>query len=222
MENNDRIVQWEKMTQADPENSMGWFSLGNAYKDAERPEDAAKALQQAITLDNGLSRAYQLLGQVLIELKRDDEAGKLLTEGYVTAAARGDVMPQRTMGSLLEKLGLPVPTVTTQKVVEVDPNDPNAILDRKTGKPGLRLPGVPMRGPIGKIILDNYSQETWNEWIGMGTKVINELRLDFSNLEHQKTYEQHMLEWLAITPEEIQEAAQKLKAEADARAKANS
>ena len=115
-----------------------------------------------------------------------------------------------------------MPTVTTQKVVEVDPNDPNAILDRKTGKPGLHLPGVPMRGPIGKIILDNYSQETWNEWIGMGTKVINELRLDFSNLEHQKTYEQHMLEWLAITPEEIQEAAQKLKAEADARAKANS
>lgn len=231
MENNDRIVQWEKMTQADPENSMGWFSLGNAYKDAKRPEEAAKALQQAITLDNGLSRAYQLLGQVLIELNRNDEAAKLLTEGYVTAASRGDVMPQRAMGSLLEKLGKPVPKVTTENVVQVDPNDPNAILDRKTGKPGLRLPGVPMRGPIGLIIHESFSQETWKEWIGMGTKVINELRLDFSNLDHQKTYEQHMLEWLGITPEEIQQAAQKVntiaadkvtardKAEAESKAK---
>jgi Fe-S cluster biosynthesis and repair protein YggX len=211
MDTNQRIMQWEKMTQADPENSMGWFSLGNAYKDAQRPEDAAAAFKYAIDLDAGLSRAYQLLGQVLIQLGRNEEAGKILADGYRTAAQRGDVMPQRAMGSLLEKLGKPVPAVETQAAPAVALDDKNAIIDRRTGKPGQRLPDPPMRGAVGQLIYENFSQETWREWIGMGTKVINELRLDFSNLEHQRVYEQHMLEWLGITPEEIQQYAQKLK-----------
>jgi Fe-S cluster biosynthesis and repair protein YggX len=37
----------------------------------------------------------------------------------------------------------------------------------------------------------------------MGTKVINELRLDFSNQEHQVVYEQHMMEWLGISDEDV-------------------
>ncbi len=210
MDTNDRIMQWEKMTQADPENSMGWFSLGNAYKDAQRPEDAAAAFNHAIKLDAGLSRAYQLLGQVLIQLGRNDEAGKVLADGYRTAAERGDVMPQRAMGALLEKLGKPVPSVTAKAAPVVELDDKNAVIDRRTGKPGQRLPDPPMRGPVGQLIYENFSQDTWREWIGMGTKVINELRLDFSNLEHQRVYEQHMLEWLGITPEEVQQYAQKL------------
>lgn len=209
MENNDRIMQWEKMTQADPENSMGWFSLGNAYKDAKRPADAAKALEKAVQLDPGLSRAYQLLGQVLIEQGQNDAAAQYLTTGYKTAASRGDVMPQRAMGSLLEKIGQPVPPVKASEAPAAQLTDENAIIDRRTGKPGLRLPDPPMRGPMGQLIYDSFSQDTWKEWIGMGTKVINELRLDFSRVDHQKVYEQHMMEWLGITPEEVQQYAQK-------------
>jgi len=41
----------------------------------------------------------------------------------------------------------------------------------------------------------------------MGTKVINELRLDFSNDQHQDVYEQYMIEWLQVTREEIDEYA---------------
>jgi Fe-S cluster biosynthesis and repair protein YggX len=64
-----------------------------------------------------------------------------------------------------------------------------------------------MRGPLGKFIYDHFGQITWNQWIGQGTKVINELRLDFSNLAHQDLYEQHMLEWLQVTREEAEEYA---------------
>ncbi|MCA9296482.1 MAG: Fe(2+)-trafficking protein, partial [Phycisphaerales bacterium] len=56
----------------------------------------------------------------------------------------------------------------------------------------------PMRGPVGQWILDNISVETWSDWIGQGTKVINELRLDFSRDEDQVTYERHMCEYLGI------------------------
>lgn len=208
MEISDRIAQWENMTQADPDNSMGWLSLGTAYRDADRLTDAVEALRKAIELDEGLSRAYQLLGQVLIQLERNDEAGEVLTGGFTVAAEHGDVMPQKAMGSLLEKLGQPVPQVKPTAATQTALDDANSIIDRRTGQLGPRLPDPPMRGPLGKFIYDHFSQDTWSEWIGMGTKVINELRLDFSSAEHQKVYDVHMMEWLGISEEEVAEYAQ--------------
>ena len=58
-------------------------------------------------------------------------------------------------------------------------------------------------GRWGNLFTITTSQETWREWIGQGTKVINELRLDFSNEAHQQVYEQQMKEWLEITDEEV-------------------
>ncbi len=207
MEIQARISQWENMTQADPTNDMAWFSLGNAYKDAGRLADADRALAKALQLNPGMSRAYQLRGQVLIALNRNEEAGKLLAEGYLKAAERGDVMPQKAMGSLLEKLGQPVPGVQTPAATAAGLASGDTIVDRRTGQPGTRLPDPPMRGPLGRFIYDHFSQETWREWIRQGTKVINELRLDFSNDEHQKVYERHMMEWLGISPEEVEDEA---------------
>jgi Fe-S cluster biosynthesis and repair protein YggX len=197
-----RISQWEKMTSEDPANAMGWFSLGNAYRDAERHQESARALRKAIELDPGLSRAYQLLGQILIKEGANDQAAELLTQGYTIAAERGDVMPQRAMASLLEKLGKPVPEVKTAAPQQELTGD--QIIDRRTNRPGHRLPDPPMRGPVGRFIYDHYSAETWREWIGMGTKVINELRLDFGNVEHQKLYEQQMMEWLGFTMDDVE------------------
>ena len=210
MKINDRVAQWENMTQADPDNDMGWFSLGSAYKDADRPEDAAGALEKAIQLNPGMSRAYQLLGGVLIQLGRDDEAGRVLTQGYTQAAQRGDVMPLKAMGSLLEKLGLPIPQAPADRPSQ-EPVSGDTVIDRRTGQPGRRLPDPPMPGALGQFIFDHFSQETWREWLAMGTKVINELRLDFSNEEHQRVYEQHMMEWLGISHQEVQDHASSTK-----------
>lgn len=205
MDTANRIAQWENMTQADPTNEMGWFSLGSAYKDAGRIDDAAKAFRKTIELNPGMSRAYQLLGQVLIALGEAVEAGQVLMKGYTIAAERGDVMPQKAIGSLLEKIGLPVPQLKKEEVAAPIPE--NAIVDRKTGRPGTRMTDPPMRGNLGRFIADHYSVETWREWIKMGTKVINELRLDFSNLEHQRIYDMHMMEWLGVSNEDVEEYA---------------
>ena len=99
----ERIAQWEQMAREAPDD-MAFFSLGSAYKDAERLDDAQGAFAKAIELNPGMSRAYQLRGQVLIQIGRDGEAGPILTQGYTVAAERGDVMPQKAIGSLLEKL----------------------------------------------------------------------------------------------------------------------
>ena len=58
-----RIAQWEDDDRR-PGPFMGWFSLGGAYKESGGPEEAARAAA-TIELDPGLSRAYQLLGQLL-------------------------------------------------------------------------------------------------------------------------------------------------------------
>ena len=204
MDLDQRIAQWENMAQSDPDNAMGWFSLGSAYKEAGRFEEAVDALGKAIDRDAGLSRAYQIRSQVLISLERNDEAADVLTKGYVIAAERGDVMPQRAMGSLLEKIGKPVPEVA-KKETETDATLPeDAIICRRTGKPGNRIDRLPLRGPLAEFIKANYSAETWNEWIHMGTKVINELRLDLSRDDHGAVYDQNMMEWLGITNEDLQ------------------
>lgn len=205
----ERIAQWEQMAREAPDD-MAYFSLGNAYKDADRLHDAQGAFAKAIERNPGMSRAYQLRGQILIQMGQNDEAGPVLTEGYKVSAERGDVMPQKAMGSLLEKIGWPVPSVPDaagrKQAVEASGD---MILDRRTGQPQPRLADPPMRGPVGKFIYDHFGQDTWRAWIGQGTKVINELRLDFSNDQHQGIYEQYMLEWLQVTRQEIDAYATK-------------
>ncbi|MCE9591694.1 MAG: Fe(2+)-trafficking protein [Planctomycetes bacterium] len=210
MDHQARIEQWEKMTREAPDD-MAWFSLGSAYKDAGRFEDADRAFASALELNPGMSRAYQLQAQVLIQLNKTDRAAQVLLRGYTIAAERGDVMPQRAMGALLEKIGRPVPLVKAAAPKESEPITGDAVVDRKTGERGNRLPDPPMRGPLGLFIYDHYNRETWKQWIGQGTKVINELRLDFSNDAHQKTYEDNMLEWLGFTREEAEEYAKSKK-----------
>lgn len=193
-----RISQWEKMAEDDPSNAMGWFSLGNAYMQAERLPDAARAFRKAIELDEGFSRAYQLLGQLLIKQDATDQATDVLTRGYEIAAKRGDVMPQKAMGSLLEKINAPIPQVESAKPQAAETVSGEQVLDRRTGQPGPRLADPPLRGPIGQFIYDHYSQTTWTEWIHMGTKVINEFRLDFAQPAHAQLYDQHMREFLHL------------------------
>ncbi|MBI1375591.1 MAG: tetratricopeptide repeat protein [Phycisphaera sp.] len=200
-----RIAQWEKMTQDDPDNAMGWFSLGGAYKEGERPEEAARCFRKAIELDEGLSRAYQLLGGLLIKQDAAEQAAEVLTKGYTIAAERGDVMPMKAMGSLLENLGKPLPEVASDK--KELPVGEGEVMDRRTAQPGPRLPSPPLKGAIGKFIYDHYSAPTWREWIGQGTKVINELRLDLSQEHHQQAYDIHMMEWLGFTQQEVDDYA---------------
>jgi Fe-S cluster biosynthesis and repair protein YggX len=203
----ERIAQWETMAREAPDD-MAFFSLGDAYRAAKRLDEAAKAFAEAIRLNPNLSRAYQLCGQTLMDLGRDDEAAKVFTEGYVKAADRGDAMVQRAIAAMLQRMGKPLPQVkapTPSAPPPVDPNDPNAILDRRTGKPGTRLPNPPIRGPVGRFIQAHFSRETWQEWIRQGTKVINELRLDFSRPDHSKVYDMHMMEWLGVSEQEVEE-----------------
>ena len=199
MDLEQRIAQFENMAQADPENEMAHFSLGGAYAQAGRHNDAAASYLRATEASAKFSKAYQLAGQAMIDAGEPERAQTVLLKGYEVAARNGDLMPKNAIAELLEKLGVAPPEA---EGAAPEPEIPEgAFIDRKTGKPGTQMPKPPFKGPLGEWIHANVSQQTWKEWIGQGTKVINELRLDLSREEDEQAYDRYMREFLEINDE---------------------
>jgi Fe-S cluster biosynthesis and repair protein YggX len=193
-----RIAQFEAMVrpEADPNNDMAWFSLGQAYSSSARHADAAAAFLRCVELNPAMSKAWQLAGQSLVSAGETARAGEVLTKGVLSAAERGDRLPQKAMSDLLTKLGMPVPemkSAATSSAAAI-----GTFMCTRTGRPGMQLARAPMRGPIGAWIQANISKETWDSWIAQGTKVINELRLDLSKDQDAETYDRYMREFLGI------------------------
>jgi Fe-S cluster biosynthesis and repair protein YggX/thioredoxin-like negative regulator of GroEL len=193
----DRIAQFEKMAREDPTNDMAHFSLGNAYLQSGRAAEAAQSFENCIAINPGMSKAYQLAGQAMINAGWSDKAVAILNKGYEVAAGKGDRMPQQAMADLLRSIGREPPEVS-QSAAKGPGTSAGEFVCRRTGRPGTKMTEPPFRGRVGKWIQENISAQTWQAWIGQGTKVINELRLDFSRDQDQDTYDQHMREYLGI------------------------
>lgn len=209
MDINARIAQFENMAQADPENEMAHYSLGGAYMQAGRFAEGAESYLKCAEVAPQMSKAYQLAGECLVKAGKKDRAAEVLTRGYVIAAERGDLMPRKAIAEMLSQLGRPVPETAgsgSGGAVAgggVGGGDGGGFIDRKTGRPGTKLDRPPFRGPIGEWIAANITKETWNGWIGQGTKVINEMRLDLSREQDQETYDQQMYEYLGLDDEMV-------------------
>jgi len=198
----DRIAQFENMAEADPGNDMAHFSLGSAYLQASRAAEAARSLLRSIELNAEMSKAYQLAGDALIKAGWVDQAVETLEKGHEVATAKGDMMPRQAIEDLLRSIGREPPAASPAAEAEAEKlRASGTFVCRRTGRAGTQLPEPPMRGPVGAWIRENISAETWHDWIGQGTKVINELRLDFSREQDQDVYDQHMFEYLGIEPE---------------------
>jgi len=204
----ERIAQFENMAAADPTNDMAHFSLGSAYLQDGRAAEAAKSLEQCIELNPDMSKAYQLAGEAMIKAGWTDKAVSILENGYEVAASKGDLLPKNAMAELLKSIGREVPQLSDDVQQQADELAASgSFVCKRTGRPGTQLAEPPFRGPIGAWIQENISAETWREWIGQGTKVINELRLDLSREEDAEQYDQQMYDYLGIDPAEIREAA---------------
>lgn len=195
----ERIAQFENMAAADPSNDMAHFSLGNAYLQAERAAEAAASFEKCININSEMSKAYQLAGEAMIKAGWADKAVAVLNKGYEVAAAKGDMMPQNAIAELLRTIGREPPHLADEIQAKAEQiKESGAFICSRTGKPGRKLSSPPFRGSVGQWIYENISAETWNAWIGQGTKVINELRLDLSRDQDQDVYDQHMREYLGI------------------------
>lgn len=63
-------------------------------------------------------------------------------------------------------------------------------------RPGLSE--APLKGPIGRIILENVSEQAWLDWVEAEIKIINEERLDLSEESAQTRLFKAMVEYLGL------------------------
>jgi Fe-S cluster biosynthesis and repair protein YggX len=193
---NEKLAQYRKMAESDPNNELGHFSLGRTLLEAGEPAEAAKSFQRVIALNPNIARAYQLLADAQLATGERDYAIQTLTEGMNVAHRRGELMPRTAMGEKLKSLGASVPEFESQATAQ--PVGEGQVFCKRHAGPGPKLAKPPMRNAFGQEIFENVCANCWKEAIGFGTKVINELRLPLSDPQAQKMWDQHVREFLNL------------------------
>ncbi|MGD2110780.1 MAG: Fe(2+)-trafficking protein [Phycisphaerae bacterium] len=199
-----RIENFKRMTEADPDNELGHFSLGKIYLEAGRFDEAAVCLGRTLGLNAKMSKAYQLLGEAYAKSGKREEAVQTLTRGVTVADEQGDRMPRDAMAELLRALGAEVPEFKDSdqpapEEVATHASTPGFRCSR-CGAPSGQLPKPPFKGALGEKVFAGACSNCWKEWIPTGTKVINELGLVLSTPEGQEAYDQYMVEFLQLDP----------------------
>ncbi|MCA9302549.1 MAG: Fe(2+)-trafficking protein [Phycisphaerales bacterium] len=196
MDADTRIAQFTKLTQDDPTNDMAFFSLGNALQQAGRQREAGDAFSECFKLNAAMTKAAQLAGRAYIDAGEPHSARPVLLKGYEEAVTRGDLMPKDAIAGMLGEIDEPVPAIEN-KPASVDEGDGD-FRCTKTGRMGTQLSRPPFRNGMGQWIYESISKETFDDWIRLGTKIINELRLDLSRDDHDAAYEYAMRIYLGL------------------------
>jgi Fe-S cluster biosynthesis and repair protein YggX len=192
-----RLAQFRKMAADDPDNELGHFSLGRELHLAGDHDAAIASFDRVIALKSDFSKAYQLKAEAELAAGREDAAIQTLKTGVVVAAKRGDTIPKDAMAAKLAEHGHELPEEAKRVAPKIEVGE-GQVFDVRTGQPGSRMKRQPFRNRLGELIYANISQESWEEWKGMGTKVINELRLPLSDPKAQEMFDQHMIEFLNL------------------------
>ena len=202
MDTNEQITRFQTMAEADPNNELGHYSLGKALLEANRPEEAAASLERVLQLNGRYSKAYELLAAAQVGMSQEAAAIGTLKKGYVIAAERGDVMPKEAMAKTLQDMGQQLPQVDTA-VASASETGGSGSGDgefkcRRCGQADGRMEEAPFKGDLGAQVYAKVCTRCWQEWVGMGTKVINELGLPLADPKAQEMYDQHMAEFLQL------------------------
>ena len=205
MDQQERIEQFRKMAKANPDDDLAHYALGQALVDAERHGEAVNVLRHVLKLNAGYSRAYVLLGNAQRALGDDDGAIDTFQTGYAAAMNRGDLMPATEMKQRLTDLGAAPDADRMFDIINAEP-DPDAgrepedgeVRCARTGRIGEAMTMNPFGDDIGAWIQTHISKKSWDDWMEMSIKVINELRLDLGDPMGQKTYDEHMRDFLNL------------------------
>jgi tetratricopeptide (TPR) repeat protein len=199
----ERIAQFRKMANDDPENELGHYRLGQLLQEAGQLDEAVQSFRRTLELSPQFSKVYQLLGAALLQLNKRAEAIKVLRQGFAVADERGDNIPRDEISKLLVQQGEPAPVSTkTQPSAASGPGDgfrcqrPGCF----AGSQARQLAKPPMKDELGQKIYASVCADCWDYWLkNLSIKVINEMRLDLSTEQGAETYDQIMRETLGLT-----------------------
>ena len=182
----ERIEQFRQMAKANPEDDLAHFAFANALMNAGRVAEAAPVLRHVVRINSGYSRAYLLLGEAL-EANGDDEGAiEAWQRGRLIAMRRGELMAGNEMKTRLEERDAPLSSEEAELLLIDDPAPPEEerpllageVRCLRSGRIGAAMLDNPFDDELGAFIQKKISQESWEGWIEMSIKVINELRLD--------------------------------------------
>ncbi len=205
--NDQRIEQFRKMAQANPDDDLAHYALGQALIDAERNAEAINVLRHVIKLNAGYSRAYVLLGQALEATGDVDGAVATYQTGYGAAMSRGDLLPANDMKARLSRRGH-TPSMDALVGLDDPADDPDAGRDpgpdevrcARSRRIEPKMTSNPFDDEVGAYIETHIGQASWEAWMEMSIKVINELMLDLGDPEGQRAYDEHMRDFLMLPP----------------------
>lgn len=196
----ERIAQFRKMANDDPENELGHFRLGQLLMEDGQFDEAVKSFRRTLELSPQFSKVFQLLGVCLMKLDRRNDAVQVWRDGFAVADERGDNIPRDEMAKLLVEAGEPKPE--SRKASSAAGGDGNFRCQRPgcmMGARGTQLSAAPMNDELGRRIHATICSACWNEWLrNYSIKVINEMRLDLSTERGQAVYDQVMNEFLGF------------------------
>jgi tetratricopeptide (TPR) repeat protein len=199
----DRIAQFRKMANDDPDNELGHYRLGQLLLEAGKYDEAIQSFRRTLELSPQFSKVYQLLAQALLQLPDRGEAVRVLRQGFEVADERGDNVPRDEMARMLEQLGEPAPASRKASAAAGAAGD-----GFRCQRPGcwagararrLKAPPLGLDRPLAERIMATVCEDCWNDWLrNMSIKVINELRLDLSTERGAEEYDRYMREYLGL------------------------
>ena len=99
-----KIEQYKKVIEYDPKDVLGYFTLGAAYLQGKRYQEASEAFRKAVEVNPEHSPSYVGFGEALEGLGQKEEALQVYQKGIPVADRKGDMIPLRKMESRVRKL----------------------------------------------------------------------------------------------------------------------
>lgn len=201
----DRISQFRKMANDDPDNELGHYRLGQLLLEAGENGEAIQSFRRTLELSPRFSKVYHLLSQALLANQQRDDALVVLRQGFDVADEQGDNMPREAMARMLVELGEPEP-VSKKKTASVPHQPEGGASGFRCQRPGCwvgdrarQLDKPPFNDDLGRRVYESICADCWADWAhNYGKKVLNELHIDLSTERGQEEYDRYMREFLGL------------------------
>lgn len=99
-----RLAYLEKVTTEGSKDPFAWYALANEYSSVGRPEDALRTFEKLRELDPSYVPQYLICGQMLVNLKRPEDARTWLEQGIAAATRTGNTHALSELQNVLATL----------------------------------------------------------------------------------------------------------------------
>ncbi|MBU3759841.1 MAG: tetratricopeptide repeat protein [Candidatus Omnitrophica bacterium] len=100
----EKISRYKQIIDLDPNDVLGYFSLGSVYLEAGRKREAMDVFEKAVSVNPSHTASYDGWGQALEGLGDLERAAHVYTRGIAVGESQGDMLPQKRMESRLRSV----------------------------------------------------------------------------------------------------------------------